>query len=271
MPSPPIQLFLTTIISSTQLRQRQEYILRILQVKKIPFNSYDLASDEEAKKLWRRKAPKDKQQLPGILIGGECPGDFSAFEEAVEFNELDQFLRLNEDYNPFEDEKELLPSQPIGVPGAYSPAQMHPHHQPSPSPQPSPLKNKPVNKRRENEIDIGEELGDARLAGVNVTDDDLLALVEELGLGGDEANDLVKGLTGDGPSTEKAERLPNLKNEQKGAKQEEKRQESEELKVDAEPEKAGDKTADAAQEQAAEEEGTTASSDAAPADDTKSA
>ena len=29
----------------------------MLQVKKIPFTSYDLASDEDAKKLWRRKAP----------------------------------------------------------------------------------------------------------------------------------------------------------------------------------------------------------------------
>ena len=34
-----------------------EYLLRILQVKKIPFTSYDLASDETAKKLWKRKAP----------------------------------------------------------------------------------------------------------------------------------------------------------------------------------------------------------------------
>ena len=34
-----------------------EYLLRILQVKKIPFTSYDLASDEEAKRLWKRKAP----------------------------------------------------------------------------------------------------------------------------------------------------------------------------------------------------------------------
>jgi hypothetical protein len=31
--------------------------LRVLQVKKIPFTSYDLASDEDAKKMWRRKAP----------------------------------------------------------------------------------------------------------------------------------------------------------------------------------------------------------------------
>ena len=34
-----------------------EYILRVLQVKKIPFTSYDMASDEDAKKLWKRKAP----------------------------------------------------------------------------------------------------------------------------------------------------------------------------------------------------------------------
>lgn len=34
-----------------------EYILRILQVKKIPFTSYDLASDPSAKRLWKRKAP----------------------------------------------------------------------------------------------------------------------------------------------------------------------------------------------------------------------
>ncbi|PIL31561.1 hypothetical protein GSI_06263 [Ganoderma sinense ZZ0214-1] len=57
MPPPPIQVFLTTIASQPALRQRQEYVLRVLQVKKAQFTSYDLASDEDAKKLWRRKAP----------------------------------------------------------------------------------------------------------------------------------------------------------------------------------------------------------------------
>lgn len=72
-----------------------EYILRILQTKKIPYTSYDLASDDDAKRLWRRKAPPgafdlillcycaytasrtdsaDKQQLPGILVGGKFSG-----------------------------------------------------------------------------------------------------------------------------------------------------------------------------------------------------
>jgi hypothetical protein len=118
MPSPPIALFMTTIASQPALRRRQglvtvnsirrdahhelrtEYILRILQVKKIPYTAYDLASDEEAKRLWKRKSPTgsyslnhilflsekiqaillDKQQIPGILVGGKYPGVRLDFE-----------------------------------------------------------------------------------------------------------------------------------------------------------------------------------------------
>jgi len=79
MPSPPIQLFLTTIASQPALRQRQgkpllnarylcwivrlELLLRTLHIKKIQFTSYDLASDEAAKRLWRRKAPLGEWSL----------------------------------------------------------------------------------------------------------------------------------------------------------------------------------------------------------------
>ena len=74
----------------------------MLQVKKIPFTSYEVASDEDAKKLWKRKAPLcecrssfdlpliciidcltifpcarlAKQQLPGLLVGGVYPGGY---------------------------------------------------------------------------------------------------------------------------------------------------------------------------------------------------
>ncbi|PIL31562.1 hypothetical protein GSI_06264 [Ganoderma sinense ZZ0214-1] len=140
----------------------------------------------------------DKQQLPGILIGGEFPGTFQEFEEAVEFGELDQFLRLKEEWDPFEEDKPLLRAVPVGIPGAYAPAQMNPEHI---SPAPSPSKTRP--SRREGEVDAGEALGDAGLHGVNVTEDDLEALVKELGLTGSDAEDLVKGLSGDTSSTKK--------------------------------------------------------------------
>ncbi|KAH7885917.1 SH3-binding, glutamic acid-rich protein-domain-containing protein [Phlebopus sp. FC_14] len=197
MPSPPIQVFLTTIASQPVLRKRQEYILRILQTKKIPFTSYDLASDEDAKRLWKRKAPLDKQQLPGILVGGRYPGDFDAFEEAVEYDELDIFLRLKESWNVEVDEDHPAPAvKPVGVPGAVPVSQMTPeHHKPKffhRNPE-SPLK--PANKR-EGEFDISTELQGFGLQGVTVTDDDLRQLVEELGLNGDEATDMVKSLGG---------------------------------------------------------------------------
>ena len=115
-------------------------------------------------------------------------------EEAVEFEELDQFLRLKEDWKPFDDEKPLLRAVPVGVPGAYSPAQMNPEHI---SPAPSPVRSKPPPARRDGEVDAGEHLEDASLRGINVTEDDLLKLVEELGMDGADADELVKGLKGE--------------------------------------------------------------------------
>ncbi|KAI0375414.1 hypothetical protein BV20DRAFT_1117791 [Pilatotrama ljubarskyi] len=199
MPSPPIQVFLTTIASQPALRQRQ-----------------------------------DKQQLPGILIGGEFPGTFQDFEEAVEFGELDTFLRLKEEWDPLEDDKPLLRAVPVGIPGAYSPAQMNPGHV---SPAPSPIKTKP----REGELDAGEKLGDSGLHGVNVTEDDLLALVEELGLSEQDANDLVKGLGGNESPSKPESKPAEPKNEKVEIKEIEKAGQTEDTP-------AGEKAAEAKSE-----------------------
>jgi hypothetical protein len=51
---------------------------------------------------------------------------------------------------------------------------------------------------------VSDELTGYGLQGIKVTDDDLLALVEELGLGGEEAGDLVKGLS---DPTDKADKV----------------------------------------------------------------
>ena len=66
---------------------------------------------------------------------------------------------------------------------------------PSASSAPGTQDKESLRKRGEAEFDVSEELSGYGLQGVKVTDDDLLALVEELGLGGEEAGDLVKGLS----------------------------------------------------------------------------
>jgi SH3 domain-binding glutamic acid-rich protein len=140
-------------------------------------------------------------------------------EEAVEYGELATFLRLNETWDEsIEETRPTLPAKPIGVPGASSPSQMaKPAHRAlfdaSPGASPlqrgvalasaSPANKESLRKRNETEFDVGDELSGYGLQGVKVTDDELLALVEELGLGGDEAGDLVKGLS---DSTDKADK-----------------------------------------------------------------
>jgi hypothetical protein len=142
----------------------------------------------------------------------------------VEYGELETFLRLNETWDEsIEETRPTLPAKPIGVPGASSPSQMaKPAHRAlfnaSPGGASSPLRGAPaasasdsspenkesLRKRGEAEFDVGDELVGYGLQGLKVTDDDLLALVEELGLGGEEAGDLVKGLS---DATDKAERV----------------------------------------------------------------
>lgn len=126
-------------------------------------------------------------------------------EEAVEYAELDKFLRLNETWNTdIDEERPAPPAKPIGVPGAVSPLQMTPDHLKTKilAQNSSPLRGKgaavPVNKR-EGEFDVSTELSGHGLQGVKVTEDELRGLIEELGLGGDDAGDLLKGLSSSSP------------------------------------------------------------------------
>jgi hypothetical protein len=107
---------------------------------------------------------------------------------------------LKEAWSVADEDRPAPPVQPIGVPGAASPLQMTPEHLKTKilAQSSSPLKGKgagiPVNKRK-GEFDVSTELEGYGLQGVNVTEDELRDLVAELGLDGDDAGDLVKGLS----------------------------------------------------------------------------
>jgi SH3 domain-binding glutamic acid-rich protein len=147
-------------------------------------------------------------------------------EDAVECDDLATFLRLDEVYDPsVEDERPLLAEKTIGVPGV----------SPSPSPMPTPSKPKlstqasvtatattpmsspakptlvpatpatPVGAKpppptpvvgRDGDAEEDDEFASFGLQGLKITDDELSKLVEQLGLEGKEADELVKGLGG---------------------------------------------------------------------------
>lgn len=100
MAGPTIELFSTSILSNVKVRTRHERYTSVLAIKKIPYVYHDLASDDDAKSRWRRKA-KDPQ-LPGLLINNEWVGSYDEFEEAVEFGELELFLGVSPSAAPTE-------------------------------------------------------------------------------------------------------------------------------------------------------------------------
>ncbi|KAG8929573.1 hypothetical protein FRC01_004107 [Tulasnella sp. 417] len=201
--SPPITLFLTTIASEPRLRSRQEYLLRIFQVKQIPFAAYDMASDERARKLWKRKVPPAKQQLPGFLVDNTFIGTVEDFEAAVEAGDhvMRKFLRLDEEYNEELERVWNTPAPevvPIGVPGVQKPSEISGHQTVWHGPKDKPIDRSKVVKHdaklAEGEIDLTETLGEFGLEGVVVTEDELAELVAELNLNKEEAANLVKGI-----------------------------------------------------------------------------
>jgi hypothetical protein len=75
------------------------------------------------------------------------------------------------------------------------------HHKPRIFPRDPDTPLKPVNKV--DDFDVSTELEGFGLQGVRVTDEDLRLLVEELGLDGDDADDMVRSLGGDGNGNER--------------------------------------------------------------------
>ena len=123
-------------------------------------------------------------------------------EEAVEYGELDIFLRRNEEWNPLLDEDRPAPAaQIVGIPGAHTPSEMTPERLratvkagiPTNEPRKGLI---PVNKRTD-EHDAGALFPGFGLSGHRVTQDELADLIADLGLGGEEAKEMAKGLAGD--------------------------------------------------------------------------
>ncbi|GAA5868341.1 hypothetical protein JCM1840_005649 [Sporobolomyces johnsonii] len=121
---PTIDVFVTTILSNPQLRGRHERVRRALTSARVPYAEHDVAGDEAAKSMWKRKNG-GKNELPFILIDGEPVGSIEDLDEAVEFGELRQFLRL--------DTPSLPPSSASSISApSPTPAAVAPSHSPLP-------------------------------------------------------------------------------------------------------------------------------------------
>nr|KIR46623.1 hypothetical protein I312_04111 [Cryptococcus bacillisporus CA1280] len=88
------------------------FAISSLKAMDIKYEEFDLVMDEEAKRRWQRAKPAGKViGLPGYLVGGEWIGTMEDFEQAVESQSLESFLK--QDLNiPDETSTSADPSAP---------------------------------------------------------------------------------------------------------------------------------------------------------------
>lgn len=89
-----LTLYITTVTGNLEVKKQQQKIQMILDAKKIKYEAVDVAASEDAKKKMRAIAGDDKALPPQICNGDTYCGNFEAFDNAVEAEELEEFLKL---------------------------------------------------------------------------------------------------------------------------------------------------------------------------------
>ncbi|XP_028996349.1 SH3 domain-binding glutamic acid-rich-like protein 3 [Betta splendens] len=89
-----VTLFITNVSSSVKIKKEQERIINVLESKKIPFKCVDISQNNADKDRMREIAGNPTALPPQISNDKHYCGDFNAFEEAVEDNNLMKFLKL---------------------------------------------------------------------------------------------------------------------------------------------------------------------------------
>ncbi|KAK8869582.1 hypothetical protein IAR55_000149 [Kwoniella newhampshirensis] len=98
MAPPPVSIYVTSLTSAPKVRKYIELLRSSLRALEIPYEEHDLVMDEDAKKRWQRaKPPGVVVGLPGYLVGGEWVGTMEDFEDAVETQTLESFLKQDLD------------------------------------------------------------------------------------------------------------------------------------------------------------------------------
>ncbi|KAM4712635.1 SH3 domain-binding glutamic acid-rich-like protein 3 [Anableps anableps] len=89
-----VTVYMASVSGSLELKKNQERIFSVLSSKKIPYKTVDITQNSEDKDLMRKKAGNPSALPPQIFNGDVYCGDFAAFENAIEMEDLEKFLKL---------------------------------------------------------------------------------------------------------------------------------------------------------------------------------
>ncbi|XP_068564357.1 SH3 domain-binding glutamic acid-rich-like protein 3 [Cebidichthys violaceus] len=89
-----IKVYYSSVSSCQKMKKHQQHIFDVLTAKKINYEAVDIARDVKFKDLMRELAGNNTALPPQICNGNNYCGDYKAFENAIEEEALESFLKL---------------------------------------------------------------------------------------------------------------------------------------------------------------------------------
>eukprot|EP00794_Sanderia_malayensis_P000286 gene286-912_t len=89
-----IYFYISSVSSNMEIKKQQQRIDMVLESKKIPFIAIDIAASDEEKQKMRELAGNPSALPPQLCNGNEYCGDYNAFDDALEGDTLEEFLKL---------------------------------------------------------------------------------------------------------------------------------------------------------------------------------
>lgn len=89
-----VKLYYTTVTASRTIKSQQSDVIRILDSKGIKYQLIDISLGGELREEMRNKAGDPTAVPPQLFNEDQYCGNFERFQEAVEEDTVEQFLKL---------------------------------------------------------------------------------------------------------------------------------------------------------------------------------
>ncbi|XP_072298096.1 SH3 domain-binding glutamic acid-rich-like protein 3 [Eucyclogobius newberryi] len=89
-----LNVFYSSVSGNVEMKKRQEWIFSVLTSKKIAFKPVDISQNSDDKILMRKIAGDSTALPPQICRGDSYCGDYTGFQNAIEDENLEAFLKL---------------------------------------------------------------------------------------------------------------------------------------------------------------------------------
>ncbi|XP_067875130.1 SH3 domain-binding glutamic acid-rich-like protein 3 [Heterodontus francisci] len=88
-------VYYTSITSTISLEKNQRSITDMLSAMKISFQLLDVSTDKNLLEEMRAKMGDPKAMVPQIFNGDQYCGDYEAFSQAMEFEKVKEFFKVD--------------------------------------------------------------------------------------------------------------------------------------------------------------------------------